>query len=263
MKHLIYPLVFLACISTPLTAQQQQAESAKLEVTDAPVLGKGAMEMEFGYQFVRGLDANGTPAHSDGTAAFTLAYGLSERLDLFGGVCWCDQHRQDASLQGGSGLGDGVAGFKYQFLGTPDDVWSMSTLAALQFPLGMSFGVGGLRPGSDVWSISPAITASMNKRHISITASIAGVLPIERSDESAMMMMSAAAGYQVHSRIQPVLEVNYMSGMAGVTASPSWSGGVVLGMTEYLRLTAGLRSHRPDGADGHERCGFFRMTVAM
>ena len=207
MKHLACLFVTLVFFPGVLIAQQPRAESAKLEVTDAPALGRGVVEMEFGYQFVRGHDAYGDPAHSSGTAAFTLAYGLAERLDLFGGVCWCERHLQAASLQSGSGLGDGVAGIKYQFLATPGGMWSLSALTALQFPLGVSFGVGGLRPGSDVWSLSPGIAASMNARRISMTANAVAVLPVERSGESTMMLLSAAAGYQIHARIQPVLEV--------------------------------------------------------
>ena len=263
MKHLHRLFAVFAFVSAPLIAQQPYAESAKLEVTDAPVLGKGVVEMEFGYQFVRVHDVAGDPAHSRGTAAYTLAYGMTERLDVFAGVCWCERHQQGTALESGSGLGDGVAGLKYQFLGTPDDVWSVSALTALQFPLGVSYGVGRLRPGSGVWSVSPGITASMNQRRFSVTAHAAGVLPVEVSEEDPMLMLSAAAGYQIHPRIQPVLEIAYASGMNGMAASPSWSGGVVLSLTEYFRLTAGLRNHDPSGMDGHERCGFFRMAVAM
>ena len=263
MKHLARLFAIFTLLPATLIAQQPLAESAKLEVTDAPVLGRGVVEMEFGYQFARVHDVAGDPAHSSGTAAYALAYGVTDRLDLFAGLCWCERHRQGAALESGSGIGDGVAGLKYQFLATSDDVWSMSALTALQFPLGVSFGVGGLRPGSDAWSVSPGITASMNQRRFSVTGHVAGVLPIEASEGNAMVMLSAAAGYQIHPRIQPVLEVAHITGMEGAAASPSWSGGVVLSLTDYLRLTAGLRNHNPSDTDGHERCGFFRMTVAM
>ncbi|MBN1448685.1 MAG: hypothetical protein JXA28_12205 [Bacteroidetes bacterium] len=83
--NIFIPLLLTALLCGTLPAQEFQTEPAKLDVIDAPTIGAGAVEMEFGYRFSHDNDGvvHGiTQRSTTGTAGLGLTYGMTDDLDV-------------------------------------------------------------------------------------------------------------------------------------------------------------------------------------
>jgi hypothetical protein len=265
MKY--FPVLLLALLLFgTLTAQEFETESAKLDVIDAPTIGSGAAEIEFGYRFshdherpVSGIEQRSTT----GIAGLGLTYGIAGNLDLNVTLCWCDHQRYETELRSGTGLGDGSIGVKWMVFEDGEAEWTASLHSSLQFPMGLSAGVGGLLPGSDAWSLSPGAVATLVRGRISASVNTTLLLPIEQTEESIMHMYALGAGIQLTPHIQPVVELAFGSEGWFNRSGLSVSAGAIFNLAAYVRLTAGLLDHRPLREAGRHRCGYLRMTVSI
>lgn len=262
MKHItVIVFVFAAAAAQ---AQGIDVESAKLDVVDAPVLGRGEMEVEFGYQFFYG-EVDDHPlspvhSHSAGTAHVGITRGLSDAVDLCLSVCWCEMQEHGTESHAGAGLGDAGIGVKWQFADGTQHALALS--AMLQSPLGLTYGGGGLVPGSEAWSVTPALIAGANFGRLSTAANIAVVLPLDAPALLPIQMTSIAVGWQLTAALQPVVEASLAGGVWESAATSSVSAGALLSLPNGLRLTAGLR-HVLAGHGVAEQGGFFRMTSGI
>jgi hypothetical protein len=257
------------CAHSALAQDAVFPESAKMDVVDAPVLGSGATEIEFGYQFFYGESSGpeaavseNTPrhSHSDGTAHLALTYGVSGRVDLCAALCWCEMQEHGTSSSGGAGLGDAALGVKYLALEARQFTVSLS--AMLQTPLGVTVGAGGLAPGSQAWTMTPSLIGSFSEGRLSIACNIAAIFPIGAPEIRGFQYGSAAVGYQLSGGFQPVVEALMGGGLWSDAGFASVSAGAVCSLSDALRITVGLRQV----LEGHalaDRGGFVRMASTL
>ncbi|MDT8323553.1 MAG: hypothetical protein RRA94_05550 [Bacteroidota bacterium] len=262
MKY--FTVVVFLVAAAAAQAQQLAVESAKLDVVDAPVLGSGEMEVEFGYQFFYG-EVDDHPlasvhSHSAGTAHLGITRGISDALDICLSVCWCEMQEHGAESHAGAGLGDAGIGVKWQFAEGTQHALALS--AMLQSPLGLTYGGGGLVPGAEAWSVTPALIAGVSAGRLSTAVNFALVLPLDAPALPPMQMTSVAMGWQLTAALQPVVEAALAGGVWEKGTTTSISAGALLSLASGLRITAGLR-HVLAGHGVAEQGGFFRMTSGI
>ncbi|MBN1448684.1 MAG: hypothetical protein JXA28_12200, partial [Bacteroidetes bacterium] len=150
---------------------------------------------------------------------------------------------------------------KWRVFNDAEAGWTVALHTSLQFPMGISMGVGGMLPGSDAWSLSPGAAATLIRGRLSASMNATVLLPMEHAGEAIMQLYAAGAGFQITSSIQPVIELAFGSEGWFNRSGLSLSGAAVVNLADYLRLTAGLLDHRPLYREGRHRCGYLRMTV--
>lgn len=216
-------------LSLPLSALAADAdvdavapEHGKAATADASPVDRGAVEAELGYApsfndrgGAAGFD-RAAPGYTHGLAG-TLTAGVLPDVDvkLSAGFARvydaAHQHEDGSAPRHGGGLTDAVVGARWRFLDVPAHALEVAVTSEVVFPVGAAHGPTRVGLTQGFWTARSAIVATKDVGAFTANAELAMTVPVsgDAGGYRSTTQVNLAAGYQLHPRLQPEVELNY------------------------------------------------------
>ncbi|RLA88724.1 MAG: hypothetical protein DRG20_05680 [Deltaproteobacteria bacterium] len=256
LKWIGISFVFVFIFSLPFYAFAQEElapEWAKLATDDAGTVGKGGIEIEFGYTFNYAKKAMDNDWHKEDRGilrehefGLSIAYGILDNLDISADTGYANLYDHDSDPEKGEGFCDLGLGIKYRFLKLKSLDLELAYITSLSIPTGRFSDSHRLGPSDEFWAWENKIALSRDFGKLTMNMDFGFSLPFGkyRENERGTLSYDLAVGYQIVKWLQPEIEINYEHGFVkdeDDNDSIFLTAGFIMPLTDHFKGKVGLQ----------------------